>query len=96
VQREAYYGGTFVGNHVNKCLKVVINAHNELVLYPQPENITTLCQSVVVTAEEECPTLVNSAKTICEQFSTTLSLFSHCHRLYSSKFLSADEICSLG
>ena len=22
VQREAYYGGTFVGNHVHKCLKV--------------------------------------------------------------------------
>ena len=23
VQREAYYGGTFTGNHVHKCLKVL-------------------------------------------------------------------------
>ncbi len=23
VERQAYYGGTFVGNHVHKCLKVV-------------------------------------------------------------------------
>ena len=22
VERQAYFGGTFVGNHVNKCLKV--------------------------------------------------------------------------
>ena len=22
VERQAYYGGTFVGNHVNKCCKV--------------------------------------------------------------------------
>ena len=22
VQREAYYGGTFIGNHIHKCLKV--------------------------------------------------------------------------
>ena len=26
VQREAYYGGTFTGNHVHKCLKV-LNTH---------------------------------------------------------------------
>ena len=22
VERQAYFGGTFIGNHVNKCLKV--------------------------------------------------------------------------
>ena len=25
VQRQAYYSGTFVGNHVHKCLKVCVH-----------------------------------------------------------------------
>ena len=27
VERQAYFGGTFVGNHVNKCLKVIHIMH---------------------------------------------------------------------
>ena len=27
VQRQAYYSGTFVGNHVHRCLKVHVRIH---------------------------------------------------------------------
>lgn len=30
VERQAYYGGTFVGNHVHKCLKVCDNLQLEV------------------------------------------------------------------
>lgn len=28
VSRQAYYSGTFVGNHVHRCLQVYINSHS--------------------------------------------------------------------
>ena len=27
VERQAYYGGTFIGNHVHRCLEVHTNIH---------------------------------------------------------------------
>ncbi|CAI7992709.1 hypothetical protein GBAR_LOCUS1082 [Geodia barretti] len=80
VQHEAYYGGTFVGNHVHRCLKA--------------ENINTLCQSVVTVAEE-CPPLLESATAVCRQFVDTFTLFAACHNKYSNKYLSEATISTL-
>jgi hypothetical protein len=33
VQRQAYYSGTFVGNHVHSCLKVFMLIHKSFLSY---------------------------------------------------------------
>ena len=56
VERQAYYSGTLVGNHVNRCLKVHtcthnLNTRNYLIVSNnshQENNITTLCASVTI------------------------------------------------
>jgi hypothetical protein len=61
----------------------------------QRENTNTLCQSLVTVAQE-CPPLIESARALADQFTTTFSLFAVCHNLYSSKFLSEVNISNLG
>ena len=62
----------------------------------QPENITTLCQSVVSIAARECPSLSGAARDLAAQFTATFTLFGACHRLYSGKILSEEDIIALG
>ncbi len=38
VERQAYYSGTFIGNHVHKCLQVISSTH--IYIYPRKENVT--------------------------------------------------------
>ena len=33
VHREAYYGGTFTGNHAHKCLQVYMHIHTQAYMY---------------------------------------------------------------
>ena len=100
VEREAYYGGTFIGNHVNKCLKVnpsfLITMKVTTFIFIQAEHIATLCLAIVKVAEEKCPSLLPKAHSTSEKFTTTFTLFSHCHSLYTSKFLTMAQIESLG
>ena len=46
VQREAYYGGTFIGNHTNKCLKVMYAACQHTIRVCNTSSLTTLQFSV--------------------------------------------------
>ena len=87
MEREAYYGGTFVGNHVNKCLKVHVYHMHYIYfdckftmgphLFVPAGNIATLCQSVVG-VESECPALTDAARSLSQQLVETFSLFSAC------------------
>ncbi len=105
VQRQAYYSGTFIGNHVNRTLKVRygtkgINIHKPMyTLYRhsfQPKNIDILCHSVVTTAQQLCPSLTGEAETISRVFTQVLSLFGVCHNTYNTrKHLSDTEIDTL-
>ena len=66
------------------------------IIFIQAEHIATLCLSIINVAEEKCPSLLPRAHYISEKFTSTFKLFSHCHSLYNSKFLTTEQIDSLG
>lgn len=102
VQRQAYYSGTFVGNHVHRTLKVnnkkwesKLKCH--VIVFEQEANTKTLCRSIPHLAESRCPELVTKAKFVASTFEKAFSQFDRCHSLYdSSKQLSDGEIRDLG
>ena len=47
-------------------------------------------------ADRECPSLSGAARDLVAQFTKTFSLFGACHKLYSAKMLSEEELTSLG
>ena len=80
VQRQAYYSGTFVGNHVHRSLKVVnilfflialliLHIHS----LKLSDNLAKLCHSVVEVAEKHCPTVLSQAKVIEEKYKKIIS-----------------------
>lgn len=100
VERQAYYSGTFVGNHVHRCLKVwdlkVPKIHKHLLKIAQQENnIHTLCSSVPATALEQYPSLHGQAQQIAEKFKKVFVLFSKCHKVYESNYVDSDEVKEL-
>lgn len=101
VERQAYYGGTFIGNHVHKCLKVcvafcfTINDSTFHYIF-QDSNSQTLCNSILDTAIRLCPSLTSEAGSVCDKFKLGFSLFGCCHRLYNGNKLSDEDINELG
>jgi len=104
VERQAYYGGTFVGNHVHKCCKV----HNctmvcekfpiipHLHVLSQDENIIHICQSIVDKTQALCHPVTDDAVVIRDRFITALRLFGRCHNIYSTAdSMEEDEITQL-
>ena len=67
VERQAYYSGTFIGNHVHRCLQVCIVPHMYSSMIHnvafKPRYIDTVCTAVVETAEKLAPSLVSTAET---------------------------------
>ena len=61
VHRQAYYGGTFVGNHVHRALKVKQFRYNNYVTAKkvtpsgQMQNTDTLCSAPLKLAEQSYP-----------------------------------------
>ena len=98
VQRQAYQGGTFVGNHVHKLLKVWFKhtwlMHMNHVL--QPENSKILCNSLVRVAQNNGGLLVQQATKVATLFTESFTLFSKCHNIYNAKSVNADDIKELG
>lgn len=82
VERQAYYSGTFVGNHVHRTLK--------------PANTTTLCESIVEVAQHHCPTMLHQTQEIARKFSNVFRLFRDCHAIYDGKTVTDDDIVELG
>ena len=98
VQRQAYYSGTFVGNHCHTSLKVsmVLSTILPLTVCIQAKNITTLCQSIVELATSQCPTLVPEATAVGEKFKELFLLFSKCHAIYDQNYVTDTQITQLG
>lgn len=101
MHRQAYYSGTFVGNHVHRALKVLSTLSNvedfKLNPYPvscQTSNIDTLCCSVVAVAQQHCPAVVPQATEIESKFKKVFILFRNCHS--DSGILTDADIAELG
>ena len=99
VEREAYYNGTFVGNHVHRCLKVYIHNTSSTVLTSniahQEQNIDTLCASVPSTALQLFPSLHSEADQISTRFRKALILFRKCHMIFNKNYVDDEETVQL-
>ena len=59
----------------------------------QPDNIKTMCQSVVETAGSSEMSLTTEAEEICHKLTDAFTLFANSHKIYdSSKLLSNYDI----
>ena len=103
VEQQAYYSGTFVGNHVHKCLQVRISSKSSVknvfkqIFYLQPKNIDTICKAIIDTAETICPTLSTKAEKVSRTFTQAFTSFAKCHNIYNRGYqLSEDDIHTLG
>lgn len=104
VERQAYHGGSFVGNHVHMCLRVrtsqitmhvivYINRKLQLVSitnYMQTCNIKILTAAVSKTAEKQ-GALNEEAKAIEITFQKVFTLFQECRDNYSRAKAMTDE-----
>ena len=97
VERQAYYGGIFVGESRPQLLegthngidKVTINT--EYVL--QTNHMTMLCDSVPAIAHQHCPYLATQAQQIADK---ALLLFSVSHNSYVQNYVNTSELDQLG
>jgi glutamine amidotransferase-like uncharacterized protein len=81
VERQAYYSGTFVGNHVHRALKA--------------ENTHTPCSAPLELATKICPELAPSAAIIKDTYLRAFTLLSSCHLEYNRKKMDDDDIKQL-
>ena len=98
VHRQAYYSGTFVGNHVHRTLKVSTKVlNNKFHNTHQEVNVKTLCESVPEFARARCPQLQPNAQFVSTTFAKVFSAFGKCHSVYDcSETLSDDQLENLG
>ncbi|XP_030828702.1 uncharacterized protein LOC105439624 isoform X2 [Strongylocentrotus purpuratus] len=85
VQRQAYHGKSFIGNHVHKCLK--------------PDNIIRLTTRVADTMKQLCPDsepLIREAERVAATYRNLFTLFGRCHvAINTCGFLKDDKINEL-
>eukprot|EP00731_Ephydatia_muelleri_P036352 Em0240g5a len=67
VQRQQYFGGAFVGNHVHKALKL--------------PNVKTLCTAISQMAQEKLPHRSGEVAENTKNFINLFSLFGKCHNI---------------
>lgn len=107
VERQAYHGGTFVGNHVHKLVKVkfllTCSVHFLLLQYrhtymciSQKSSAQVLCSGIVAIAREKCPSLLQEAEQLYSRFTTALTLFEKCHLVYNGGVTDDSTIDQLG
>ena len=65
-------------------------------LLMQPQNTKVLCNSLVQVARNKDTSLISQAKAISDKFQKVLNLFSGCHTIYNSKYVSDSDINQLG
>lgn len=88
VQRQAYQGGTFIGNHVHKLLQVHSYMHTKILSHInffqriQSSSIKVLCQNMVTVAPNA--ELKAKAEVVSATFTRAFELFAKCHRGYNS------------
>ena len=84
IQRQAYHGGAFVGNHINSALK--------------PAVVSALTSAPVTTTAERCNSvqLSNEVATVRDRYNTLFSLYGRCRKLFSHcNAMSPEEIQTL-
>ena len=110
VERQAYHGKSFIGNHVHTCCKVTqilpleqefVESQNFIELlhlfFWQEDNIIKLCSAVLTKTEELCPSLLSQAREISVKFEQVFKLFAACHFVYdSADYLNDGKIDKLG
>ncbi|XP_071944865.1 uncharacterized protein [Antedon mediterranea] len=69
VQRQAYHGQSFVGNHVHKCCKT--------------ENINKLTDMLLQETQLHCPALMPSANIVAKKYNLLFKKFAECHNMYN-------------
>ncbi|XP_065679210.1 uncharacterized protein LOC124815080 isoform X1 [Hydra vulgaris] len=85
VQRQAYHGKSFIGNHVHKMLK--------------EESILELCNSVPILVHKKGfsgTTLHEKSIEVCNKYKQLFYKFSNCYHIFSSKNISTSELTQLG
>ena len=107
VERQAYHGKSFIGNHVHTCGKVaqILPLEQEFVesqnsiefFFWQEDNIIKLCSAVVTKTVELCPSFLSQAREISVKFKQVFQLFAACHFVYdSADYLNDSNIDKLG
>ena len=99
VQRQAYFSGSFVGNHIHRALKVwlIMFLFINVDLILQEINLNTLCEAIPKLANSRCPSLATKATFTATLFKKAFSLFRECHAVYDcAQPLSFSEIATLG
>ncbi|XP_057290698.1 uncharacterized protein LOC130657379 [Hydractinia symbiolongicarpus] len=84
VERQAYHGQSFIGNHVHKLLK--------------KENIQNLTSSIkeIVAAQKHDDQLIHSVNLEMDKYDMLFTYFAEVHNIYNSaKYLSCEEILAL-
>eukprot|EP00731_Ephydatia_muelleri_P009645 Em0005g231a len=82
VHRQQYFGGTFVGNHVHKTLKL--------------PNINTLCSAICKLAESSLPQQSEMVATRTMIILNAFSKFAKCHSIYDQNFIDEAQVHELG
>ena len=97
--RQAYQGGTFIGIHVHKLLKVDTVFYSHLLLLQtfvyHPESIDVLRGNIIGTAQDN-PSLQESAESVGEKFTALLRHFTKCRNGYNSSSFMNEKIKELG
>ncbi len=76
--------GTLVGNHVHRCLQVLLTNTQ---CHDHRYNVhifSKLCLAVEVTSEQLAPSLASTARDISRQFTKVFTLFANWHNCYNS------------
>eukprot|EP00731_Ephydatia_muelleri_P033461 Em0030g18a len=73
VQRQQYFSGAFIGNHVHKAI--------------QAPNIQTMCTSILQLVQEKLPHLSGKVAGQVANFRTTFSLYSKCHGICEHNYI---------
>ena len=91
VQRQQYFSGAFIGNHVHKALKVeFIIMQIKFILhgyFSQLPNVKTLCTSISQMAQQQLPHRSDEVVGKVSQFITAFSLFGNCHNICDRNFI---------
>eukprot|EP00731_Ephydatia_muelleri_P002119 Em0001g2119a len=82
VHWQQYFGGTFVGNHVHKTLKL--------------PNINTLCSAICKLAESSLPQKSEMVATRTMICLNAFSKFAKCHAIYDQNFIDEAQVHELG
>ena len=94
VKRQAYYSGTFVGNHVHRALKVTLYFDHNISNMIIPSRRTTLQYFAILLYQLQKTTHHCVVKH--ELLARSINLFQKCHNIYDKNIVSDEEIEQLG